>query len=322
MAFHQPPPPPFNERAELKAIRSSIEYQNLIRRRTNVEFDFEVIEQLMEMYKPTGDSLEGLKLRKESVIDIKRKFDEIQSELLNLFPYPEIPVDLRAVSIQFGLDFHRLLTSINENLALKSFVIETPPSPVSRLPQMPVFDGHYSNWLIFKQDFKSLIINNDDFSNVDKLLYLLAHLNGNAKAMFKFEPITDDNFPKAWRELCEKYDNNRHLLENFIESLINASPMPRDSAYELKFLLDTYNNIFQSLRLLNQPIEHWGILMVYLMASKLSPDTLKAWKDTLDFNEVPTWDKFEAYLTHRIRNLQTKEAQITLAGSSIGFHDF
>lgn len=68
-----------------------------------------------------------------------------------------------------------------------------------RLPEstLPIFNGEYENWISFREEFKSMINDQDDISEVDKLTYLRRSLRGSAYYKIKMLPISGDNYTKA-----------------------------------------------------------------------------------------------------------------------------
>jgi hypothetical protein len=167
--------------------------------------------------------------------------------------------------------------------------------------------GDYANWLTFKELFKSFIISRADVSSVDKLLYLMGHLEGPAHNVISGTEMTEDGFSSAWNALCKHYDNDRLVIETHIKGILTAGSMTGESSSELRNLLNCFNTHLRSLKLMKQPVDSWGIFMIYILASKLSPQTFKQWQTSLKLKDIPTWTEFEDFLQCLVRILESSE---------------
>ena len=74
-------------------------------------------------------------------------------------------------------------------------------STLIRLPTiaLPTFEGDTCSWLHFRDTFEALIVHNTTLSNVQKLHYLTASLNNEAKDLISNLQITNENFLVAWQ---------------------------------------------------------------------------------------------------------------------------
>lgn len=89
--------------------------------------------------------------------------------------------------------------------------------PKCRLPEieLPRFDGKYSSWLTFKDDFENLIHNNESIENIDKFRYLISCVrNGDAYSIIEYIPRTTVNYTVAWERLLQSFDNAIVIKEN------------------------------------------------------------------------------------------------------------
>lgn len=90
-------------------------------------------------------------------------------------------------------------------------------TPKCRLPEieLPKFDGKYSSWITFKEDFDNLIHRNQEIANIDKFRYLLSCLQGGtAYSIVEFIPRTNLNYELAWQRLIDNFDNESIILKN------------------------------------------------------------------------------------------------------------
>lgn len=106
---------------------------------------------------------------------------------------------------------------------------------ISKLLDLPKFDGKIAQWADFKELFESKVTNNISLSNADKLNYLKKSLIGQ---IANFVPNTEERFDRAWKELVKRYDN-RHLLKRRL--LYNMFRYYRVSDYDC--LMSDYEDL-------------------------------------------------------------------------------
>lgn len=155
--------------------------------------------------------------------------------------------------------------------------IAAPPVSVRlSVINLPKFNGELSEWLKFRDTYKSLIHDNPNITSVQKFNYLQASLEGGA-----FEAINEYEFSdnkEAWRSLHDRYDNPKLLIHNYIDSIFKLKGLVSESAEQLLELLDSVTKHTRALKKLNEPIEHWDSLLIYIIASKLDTDSAREWK--------------------------------------------
>ncbi|XP_052750491.1 uncharacterized protein LOC113515828 [Galleria mellonella] len=121
-----------------------------------------------------------------------------------------------------------------------------------KLPTLKIgsFDGTYFKWIEFRDTYTSLIHNNDNIDPIHKFHYLNSYLEGEASRVISNLEVSAVNYKEAWHLLCERYNNEKQLIHNHLNSLCNIRPITRDSAKGIR----TINrlNSFQRLELLRQ----------------------------------------------------------------------
>lgn len=86
-----------------------------------------------------------------------------------------------------------------------------------RLPEieLPKFDGKYSSWITFKDEFLNLVHENRDLDQIDKFRYLVSCIrDGTAYSIIEFLPRTRVNYEVAWKRLTDSYDNDVIIKKN------------------------------------------------------------------------------------------------------------
>ncbi|KAI9579012.1 hypothetical protein GQX74_005895 [Glossina fuscipes] len=110
----------------------------------------------------------------------------------------------------------------------------------------------------------------------------LDELNRRLKALDSafdaFNKIQTKIEEKGFNEILNQIDQN---VKNYI-TIIHAN------AADLRELIDTMNNHLIGLKNINRPVESWDDLMVYIITSKLDPDTLNKWNEKAPIDRLPT----------------------------------
>lgn len=184
--------------------------------------------------------------------------------------------------------------------------------------QLPPFDGKYEEWEHFRDRFNALIIGNKDLRDFARMHYLTSCLKGSALDCIKDIPVTASNFEIAWTTLSARYDDKRRLLGVHLATLLSMSSVSRESAADLRSLIDTFKVTVSSLSHLDwTPADLWQDMLVHLVTQKLDPVTRKAWNiKSSDGNAPPSVEDLVRFITVRVRALEEFAAATTSKASS------
>ncbi|XP_028166144.1 uncharacterized protein LOC114356943 [Ostrinia furnacalis] len=152
--------------------------------------------------------------------------------------------------------------------------------PNIKLPtiNLPIFTGRYQDWLEFHETYTSLIHTNSSIPNIHKFHYLRASLRDNAALIIQSLDFSSENYNVAWDLLCDRYNNNRILINNHVQALFNIDFVTKESARALRNIIDIVNKNLRSLKTLKVPTEHWDILVIHIVSNKLDPATVRDWE--------------------------------------------
>lgn len=178
-----------------------------------------------------------------------------------------------------------------------------------KLPSIPIpkFHGNFDKWLEFRDTFKSLIHNNANISEIEKFHFLRGSLESNARDILQNLEITSDNYAIAWDILCERYDNESMLVNNYLKNLFGLPSMSRESGSDLRKLLDGIIKGIRSLEALKIKVDTWDIIIIYFMVQKLDPVTAREWEEHKTKEKLPSLDEFKSFLKSRAELLETLE---------------
>lgn len=186
----------------------------------------------------------------------------------------------------------------------------SPKINVIRLPQihLPVYRGEFTLWREFFDAFSSLIHNNDQLSDVQKLSYLKSSLKDEPANLVRSFETTDKNYEIAWSLLQKRYNNTRRIINNHVQALLEIPKIQKDAHVTLRHIINTTENHLQCLKALGQPTDSWNVLLIPIISAKLDFQTNKDWESKLneenDNTKIPTISQFLEFLTSRQNTLE------------------
>lgn len=169
--------------------------------------------------------------------------------------------------------------------------------------QIPKFEGDFKKWNDFKNVFESLVVNEQAYSNVEKMVYLKQAAQGSAADVIKKFDITERNFDKAWEKLKKRYENRRATINTHLQSLTQLPTAKSEAG--IQKLLDAATDSIESLDALGIK-NPWPYMVSFLVTEKLDNETRKAWElETVKEPEYPKFERLEAFLQQRVRVIES-----------------
>ncbi|GFV35048.1 uncharacterized protein TNCV_1885861 [Trichonephila clavipes] len=113
-----------------------------------------------------------------------------------------------------------------------------------RLPKLsiPQFDGHFKDWINFKDLFVSTVHSQVSISNVEKFQYLKGLLTNEPASLIKHMPISNDSYEEAWQKLLDRYDNKKQIVQSLIKTFLDQKPISEANCFNLRKLLTRVMN--------------------------------------------------------------------------------
>jgi len=176
--------------------------------------------------------------------------------------------------------------------------------PRSALPRIKLsnFSGDYQSWRAFHDLFASLIKDNPDLSNVEKMHYLKTCVTGEAARLVGNLSISGDNFAIAWNLLIARYENKRFMISAQLDRITSLKPLKTKSAQGLRTLL---TEATAALRSLGCAVHSWDPLLLHHLVKLLDPESREAWEVNLGSSTTyPTFLQFEEFLIGRTRAME------------------
>ncbi|XP_039315534.1 uncharacterized protein LOC120360046 [Solenopsis invicta] len=211
-------------------------------------------------------------------------------------------------------NFEHLSLQNNQTLAVQSsstrLRINQTNIPGVKLPiiELPKFKGDLSDWLKFRDTYKSIIHDNPNISNIQKFHYLMSSLEGSATQVIDEYEYTEQNYEIVWEALHRRYNDPKLLIHNHIEAMFKSKPILNESSEQLNEIVDSITKHTRALKKLEEPTEYWDSLLIYLIVTKLDVDTAREWEEQrLKLAEKPKLEDLLKCLRARATLLQTIE---------------
>ncbi|XP_063389320.1 uncharacterized protein LOC134675090 [Cydia fagiglandana] len=306
-----------------------VDNKPLIRRRASLKAKLTLFESHLTTVE-SCDRLSRLQLtelndRLSKIEEIYSEFDSVQCDIENELEIPDEQYKERDAfeSKYFGLvaRARELLSAAapapapgasagSDRSETGSCVTAIGGGTKLKLPtiDMPSFSGHYHDWLEFRDTFSSLIHSNNSIPNINKFHYLRAALKGSAAVIIQSLDFSSDNYTLAWELLCDRYNNKRSLVNNHIQAIFNIEQLSKESSRSIRNLIDTINKNLRALKSLDLPTEHWDVLIIQIISSKLDTTTHHKWESYRNkLKELPTLKMFNDFLKDRADLLESTE---------------
>ncbi|XP_054709666.1 uncharacterized protein LOC129219330 [Uloborus diversus] len=193
--------------------------------------------------------------------------------------------------------------------------VDQPKKASMKLPKIPLptFSGKFEEWNLFKTQFNSLINENPELSESEKLHYLRGSLKGEAKIL----ETTDDSFSSLFKALEQRDENKRIIVDCHINNILNIQPIKHESAKDLRIILDNVKKNLRSLKLLDFARDKLSnAILLNVVLEKLDRETRKQYELTLKDKEVPDFDALLEFLERRCQILNSISANISCKSKS------
>ncbi|XP_017493413.1 PREDICTED: uncharacterized protein LOC108381513 [Rhagoletis zephyria] len=116
----------------------------------------------------------------------------------------------------------------SEEMSLASHSLHLPPCDIN------VFKGDYLSWPTFRGMFTAIYILNKRLTPIQKLYYLNQKTQGEAKEIVKKWDLTNEGFNTAWKNLCDRYENKRILVNTQLKILFNLNTVESECGSSIR----------------------------------------------------------------------------------------
>ena len=184
-------------------------------------------------------------------------------------------------------------------------------SRAGKLPELtlPTFSGIYTDWPGYSELFTSLIIQDKQLADIDRLHYLRSSLRGEPSRQVNAHPITGSSFQTCWEYLERKYSNKRVLIEEQLVKLLNLTPVSTRSAATLNSLVASIHEVHKSITALGAAEDMYNCILVHQATNCLDKTTREAWETSVgSSNDYPRYEQLAAFIEDKATALERLEA--------------
>ncbi|XP_062704329.1 uncharacterized protein LOC109403153 [Aedes albopictus] len=255
-----------------------------------LEEKLSVVDDLRGQFLDTRSKLYGL-VKDEDLADIQEHGEEIEDIL-----------DKSRYKIRRQLKIAKPPTKVGPDVKPES---ETSSSK-SKLPDIPLpkFDGHYENWIYFRDQFKSIICRRENLDDFEKLHYLRMCLCGEAKHL----QCNEETFASLWDALNRRYENKRWLVEKHLGDLFQIPHLTSENAAGLRSMLDSFLKHIRALNALGIPLDKMSeLIFAQMVMMRLHPRIRREYEAELEESKLPEWKELVIFLENHCRMLENLE---------------
>lgn len=178
-----------------------------------------------------------------------------------------------------------------------------------RLPKLeaPTFDGKFTNWILFWEQFVVAIHSRDTLSDVEKLAYLCNSLkNGSAKGIIDGLSTSDEFYAEAVETLKARYDRPRLIHQSHVREVPG---LKEGTGREIRRFHDTVQQHLRALKSMGH--EPSGPFITSILELKLDTDTNFEWqKVSQDSPDFPHYSKLLEFLDLRAQASEASTADV------------
>lgn len=312
--------------SEIEAERIS-KLSSYRKKRGNVKRNLTAMKKWFSALENPASSPIDIEVRMDDFKHIKVTFQEVQSELDDLYENDEERIAFKEDyhADQFNKDYYCLLASMQQilNNATQSVSASQPSSSVKEQPvfqsqqlslklpeiSLPEFTGNIEDWDTFKQGFRSLVHNDARLGSIQKFHYLKGALkNSKATDLISSLELSSENYIVAWKLLEERFENKTSLVFRHIQCLFEMKKVDTSSAVSTRNLLDSIAKHFRGLK--SSEVDIPDVFLIYLVSSKIDRETHQQWEYQQAMRKcdlLPNFENMREFLLARCRGQENHQ---------------
>lgn len=274
-----------------------------------------VLKLMLQNYKKDSQTRKTrvyFKKRLTQVDELRIAFLDTHAEIINLDAYEESAYYVKNMLSDFDeryMDTYCILAEDYERLAPEVPAVSKEVADVAdpelriTMPQMsvPRFSGVCVDWPGYFDAFTSLIHNNHNLSNVQRLHFLKESLPLDRDNDIRQMQLSDENYQVAWGMMFKRYNHPRLVFSHHMNTIYALPRLQKDSSESIRSMLSTVNvclAAFRRVQALDGERHHW---LTHYIASKLPKETHNAWEHHQGSNStVPSFNELQSFLNDRL----------------------
>ncbi|XP_070075502.1 uncharacterized protein [Drosophila takahashii] len=270
-----------------------------------------------------------LKKRLDQVEELRNAFRETHSVIVNLDGFEDSSYAAKNFQSEFEERYMDAYCALAEDFDKLGPETTAPPAAAGNadpelrvnMPQMtvPKFSGACVDWPGYYDAFTSLIHNNHNLSNVQRLHFLKDSLPIGRDNDIRQMQLTDVNYAVAWGMMIKRYNNPRLVFSHHMNAIYALPRLQKDTTDSIRLMLSTVNvclAAFRRVQALDGESQHW---LAHYVASKLPKETHNAWEHHQGSSStVPSYKDLESFLNDRLVIMDAIENRSSSYDSNAG----
>ncbi|XP_008484679.1 uncharacterized protein LOC103521349, partial [Diaphorina citri] len=249
--------------------------------------------------KTDSHSLAQFQYKVSNIDNICREISELVDQVNDLKSQEDPDYDPDYSDLQRSIDLTSKIKFYQSKLANVSSDVDSEVEPKARvkLPplELPSFNGDVNRFPVFYYAFKSMIHDNRELSDEQRIQYLIGKLSDKALSVVSGVPAIGQNYNIIWNNLVDKYLDSRVLVSSYFDQILNLKSVKCDSITHLNNFVDKFTSMVECLRALD--IENLGdVLLCHIGASKLDPELRKQFEISVKGEDEPGVDLLLSFL--------------------------
>jgi hypothetical protein len=278
--------------------------------RESISMDLDMIEAQVTGHTAMPLSEEAVGIILETLEKLRNQLSDINKRIILCAP-ADID-DHKRLYCNLTMHLFKLMTDLQ--IIKKTFTAGSshpPPPPIVpttdiRLPtlEIPSLDGNVMDWPSFRDMFKSIVDNNTRLSKAQKLAHLKTSVTGEASRLIRALNLTDGNYDIAWKQLNDRYQNERELLFHIYRRLHGQPNAAINSSSSIRSLIDISKECIRSLEVLSifrKP--ELDSILLFIIFGKMDLGSKELWEQSLKDSKIPSLDSLFEFLEQRARSL-------------------
>lgn len=167
---------------------------------------------------------------------------------------------------------------------------------------LKVYSGDPTEWPLWYESFKTLIHENQDLSDTQKVQYLMSKLSSSALTVCSGILPTANNYNLILQSLVQRYDDKRTLAMSYVEKMFKFKPIKTESATQLNYFCEQFSASVSALK--NLGIQDLGDFIILCIAlGKLDTDTTKLFEMSVKNSDFPTYSQLDTFIKEQAKML-------------------
>lgn len=166
---------------------------------------------------------------------------------------------------------------------------------------IPHFSGAHTEWKAFHDLFRSIVHCPNEKLPGSHFQYLLGALSGEARDLISNFELSDEEYPKAWKTLCDVYNDKPSMFMHLMNKFSSLEPISKEQPENLRELMKATSACLKSLDSVSVDRTQADPIITYLLIRKLPAQTVAYWEETRNRKALPSFAPIQTCIETRIR---------------------